>query len=359
MSLHPGLRFDDPVAFARSTVAAHDVVLAGGAPSGGPPPRGPAVLDAQVLEAWRRSGAAGVSPDQREPSRFLAETDLWDARSRTPLDHIAGEVVRAVADTSAAGRHLVVLTDADGVVLWRAGSHQAMRGADTIAFAEGADWSEAGIGTNGISRALDTGRLTHVTAGEHFVRAHHGWTCTAAPIRGVDGTVLGVLDVSLPVRFATAEGAALVRCGVRLAEALLTAGSVAGSGPGSGDGSTAGQHSVVRAIRLQGFDPHVVKADGSRVPLTARRAELLALLASREAWTGRALAEALYDDPDAATTVRGEIRRLRQTTGLTVSSQPYALADEERARVDFLTADDATDLLPDSDVPAIIDLRYT
>lgn len=350
MSLHPGLRFDDPVAFARSTVAAHEVVLAGGLPSDGAHPQGPAVLDHQVLEAWRRSGAAGVSPDQREPSRFLAETDLRDARSRTPLDRIAGDVVRAVADTSAAGRHLVVLTDADGVVLWRAGSHQAMRGADTIAFAEGADWSQTGIGTNGISRALDTGRLTHVTAGEHYVRAHHGWTCTAAPIRGVDGTVLGVLDVSLPVRFATAEGAALVRCGVRLAEALLGAGSGAGSG--------AEKHGAVRAIRLQGFDPHVVKADGSRVPLTARRAELLALLASREAWTGRALAEALYDDPGATTTVRGEIRRLRQTTGLTISSQPYALAEDERARVDFLTAHDATDLLPDSDVPAIIDLRY-
>ena len=52
----------------------------------------------------------------------------------------------AVADTSAAGRHLVVVSDTRGRVLWRAGSAQALRRADSIAFAEGADWSEKGIG---------------------------------------------------------------------------------------------------------------------------------------------------------------------------------------------------------------------
>ena len=324
-----------------------------------------------MLAAWRRSGEAGVRPDQDMPSRFLDDADLQQARDQSPIGRIAGEIVQAVADTSAAGRHLVVLSDADGVVLWRAGSAQAMRGADRIAFAEGADWSESGIGTNGISRALETGGMTHVTAGEHFVRAHHAWTCSASPIRDSDGAIIGVLDVSLPVRFATAESAALVRCGVRLAEALLPATASQTDRPGSPperSGLTAGLRSdhqesqtgrSAPAIRLLGHRPEIVRADGVRIRLTQRRAELLALLASREAWTARALAEALYDDPAAAATVRGEILRLRRTTGLTISTQPYALADHERAGVDFLIVEDALELLPDSDVPAIVDLRYT
>ncbi|SMY11113.1 GAF domain-containing protein [Brevibacterium jeotgali] len=345
--MHPSLRFTDPTAFARRTVAAHDAVFSRAmAPSWADP-----WADPQMLAAWRRSGEAGVRPDQDMPSRFLADADLQQARDRSPVGWIAGEVVQAVADTSAAGRHLVVLSDADGVVLWRAGSAQAMRGADRIAFAEGADWSESGIGTNGISRALETGGMTHVTAGEHFVRAHHAWTCSASPIRDSDGAIIGVLDVSLPVRFATAESAALVRCGVRLAEALLPARVP------SHHASQTGRSAPV--IRLLGHRPEIVRADGVRIRLTQRRAELLALLASREAWTARALAEALYDDPSAAATVRGEILRLRRTTGLTISTQPYALADHERAGVDFLIADEAFELLPDSDVPAIVDLRYT
>lgn len=365
-ALHPSLRFTDPTAFARRTVATHDAVFARAmTPSG---------ADPQMLAAWRRSGEAGIRPDQDMPSRFLTDADLQLARDRTPMRRIAGEIVQAVADTSAAGRHLVVLSDADGVVLWRAGSAQAMRGADRIAFAEGADWSESGIGTNGISRALETGGMTHVTAGEHFVRAHHAWRCSASPIRDSDGAIVGVLDVSLPVRFATAESAALVRCGVRLAEALLPGTSSQMNRPGSRMNLRGSQTERSRlrsdhhesqpgrsaaAIRLLGHRPEIVRADGVRIRLTQRRAELLALLVSREAWTARALAEALYDDPAAAATVRGEILRLRRTTGLTISTQPYALADHERAGVDFLTAGDALELLPDSDVPAVVDLRYT
>ena len=79
----------------------------------------------------------------------------------------------AVADTSAAGRHLVVVSDTRGRVLWRAGSAQVLRRADSIAFVEGADWSEKSIGTNGISLALDrlTGMISSALSAEGV--AHH------------------------------------------------------------------------------------------------------------------------------------------------------------------------------------------
>ena len=102
----------------------------------------------------------------------------------------------------------------------------------------------------------------------------------------------------------------------------------------------------------------MIRADGAAASLSPRRAELLALLASREAWSARALSEALYDDPSATTTVRGEVRRLRQLTGLSIESQPYSLCPRERERVDFLRVEHPDDLLPDSEIPAIVDLRY-
>ncbi|MBB0970107.1 transcriptional regulator, partial [Dietzia aerolata] len=165
MSLHQALRFSDPTAFAARTIEAHEIALSGG--------RAPD-LDSRVLRAWRRSGDAGISPDQQTPCSVLSREEMVAARERSPLSPVAAEVVDSVADTSAAGRHLVVVADNHGRVLWRAGSGQALRRADSIAFAEGADWSERGIGANGISLALEAGALTHATAGEHFVRAHHG-----------------------------------------------------------------------------------------------------------------------------------------------------------------------------------------
>lgn len=363
MSLHSALRFSDPQAFAARSIEAHERALSGGTTSD---------LDSRVLRAWRRSGDAGISPDQQVPCSVLSRDEVATARETTPLHRVAADVVASVADTSSTGRHLVVVSDTRGRVLWRAGSPQALRRADSIAFAEGADWSEQGIGANAISLALESGDLTHATAGEHYVRAHHGWTCTASPIRGPQGHTLGVLNVSHPLRFSSVETAALVRCGARLAESLLAAlptpfDAVARPQPHDNDddptadnrGDARPAHAnPVTSIRLLGWKPAVVLADGTSIPLSPRRAELLALLASREAWSARALSETLYDDPSATTTVRGEVRRLRQLTGLSIESQPYSLCPRERECVDFLRVELPDDLLPDSEIPAIIDLRY-
>ena len=379
MSLHSALRFSDPQAFAARSIEAHERALSGEPTSD---------MDSRVLRAWQRSGAAGISPDQQAPCSVLSRDEVATARELTPLHRVAADVVASVADTSAAGRHLVVVSDTRGRVLWRAGSAHTLRRADSIAFMEGADWSEQGIGANGISLALEAGALTHATAGEHYVRAHHGWTCTASPIRDPRGRIVGVLDVSHPLRFSSVQTAALVRCGARLAESLLAAlpsplGAVAPPGPraeprnddddnnynkdfGNDGDPTDHIHSdaglvgtnPITSIRLLGWKPAVVRADGTSIPLSPRRAELLALLASRDAWSARALSEALYDDPSATTTVRGEVRRLRQLTGLSIESQPYSLCPRERGCVDFLRVEHPDELLPDSEIPAIVDLRY-
>ncbi|MHA7298830.1 GAF domain-containing protein [Pseudarthrobacter sp. MDT3-1] len=75
-----------------------------------------------------------------------------------------------------------MLTDARGEVLWRVGSPEVLRRADGLEFSEGADWSEAGIGTNAISEALVTGRPVQLFSAEHLIRTHHERACTAAPI---------------------------------------------------------------------------------------------------------------------------------------------------------------------------------
>lgn len=366
MSLHQTLRFSDPKAFAARSIEAHEIALSGGTPPG---------LDARVLRAWHRSGKAGISPDQQEPRTVLSRDEVATARGASPLRRVVADVVGSVADTSAAGRHLVVVADTRGRVLWRAGSPQALRRADSIAFVEGADWSEQGIGTNGISLALEAGALTHATAGEHYVRAHHGWTCTASPIRDRRGHIVGVLDVSHPLRFSSVQTAALVRCGARLAESLLAAlpsphDGLAPPDPRDHDddatapsthtrgGTPDGRSNPITEIRLLGWKPAVIRADGTSIALSPRRAELLALLASREAWSARALSEALYEDPSATSTVRGEVRRLRQLTGLSIESHPYSLCPRDRACVDFLRVAEPDELLPDSEIPAIIDLRY-
>lgn len=388
-------RFADPDEFTRESRNAHAQAFSG---------KNQSFICEDVLSAWDRSTAAGITPDLPQPENVLAASELYDTRTANPLAPIAQDVVASLADESAAGRHLVILSDSTGKVLWRAGSPWALRRGDRIALAEGADWSESGFGTNAISEAVVTNSAINMMSGEHYVRALHEWFCTASPIRDNTGRLLGILDISIPSRFASSELRTLVKSGVRLAETMLKLNPmrIAGPEPGGLDTCTSQQlshiptgeaalpfttigtfpppgspavttapataspdnayepaDSDISMIRLLSYRPEVVYADGRRIPLTHRRAELLALLASREAWSAQALAFALYGDDGSPSTVRGEIRRLKQSTRLDIASNPYALSPANRAVVDFLAPGaERIRLLPESEVPAVAELRW-
>ncbi|MCY1675596.1 hypothetical protein OVA06_12915 [Pseudarthrobacter sp. SL88] len=170
-------------------------------------------------------------------------------------------------------------------------------------FSEGADWSEAGIGSNAISGALVTGGSVQLFSAEHLVRTHHDWASTAAPITApATGRLLGVLDVSGPLDTIRADTPGMVRCTVRVAESLLGTSNGGASLGGSSSGRAARQgvreHGVaVSSPELLDDRPAAVFADGSRVPLTLRRAVILALLDSRsQGWSAEELAYELHGD---------------------------------------------------------------
>ena len=116
----------------------------------------------------------------------------------------------------------MVVTDADGVLLWREGSVPVRRRADALGFTEGANWSERMVGSNAIGTALAEGAPVQMFAAEHFVRSHHVWTCTACPVHDPrTGDLLGVVDVSGPAETVHPTTVALVGTAVKLAEASL------------------------------------------------------------------------------------------------------------------------------------------
>lgn len=319
-----GLRISDPAKYARALRRAHELVI-----SGVPRPEIPVPL----AESWRRSMALGISPDQHSPRHLHDPSEVLQLRREHRLRRVMPALQDLLADDSSSGRHLLVLTDATGEVLWRVGSREALRRADRLEFSEGADWSEAGIGTNAISQALVTGVPVQLFSAEHLVRTHHDWACTAAPITDpLTGTLLGVLDVSGPLDTISADTLRMVRCAVRVAESLL---GTSDGGPSLGASSSVGASRQglrepgvpVASLELLGDKPAAVLADGSRVPLTLRRAEILALLDSRsQGWTAEELAYELHGDAGTPQAIRTEMFRVRSMLGDAVESNPYRLA---------------------------------
>ncbi len=107
------------------------------------------------------------------------------------------EIEALHAEAQATGS-LVILTDADGLILDTLGSDSFAGRAAQVALRPGVPWSESLTGTNAIGTALIERRPVEVRGAEHYFEPHRILSCAAMPILGADGTVLGVLDLTGP-----------------------------------------------------------------------------------------------------------------------------------------------------------------
>jgi hypothetical protein len=139
-----------------------------------------------------------------------------------------------------------------------------------------------------------------------------------------------VLNVSGPLDTVTVDSMRMVKTGVRLAEEMLRArpGNAPGSGPDTPAGRAVDRHQTGMALELLGDNPAVVFAGGRRVPLSLRRAEILALLDSRtRGWSAEELAYEVHGETGAASTIRIEMHRIRAAVSGLLESSPYRLTD--------------------------------
>ncbi|OZM73498.1 transcriptional regulator [Amycolatopsis antarctica] len=206
----------DPISYARLLKAVHDAVL-----SGTPAPRSPRSV---VSASWDRSLAAHVDPDRKLPPVVYEGSELEDVRAAHPLAPVLPLLRQTLVSIADDAEHIMIVTDADGRILWREGATEVRHRADAVRLTEGTSWAEEAIGTNAMGTALATGEAVQIYSAEHLVRMCHSWTCAAAPLRDPDsGALLGVIDVSGPLRTVHPAMLALVRASASLAEGQLRA----------------------------------------------------------------------------------------------------------------------------------------
>jgi hypothetical protein len=175
-----------------------------------------------IAESWQRVFRLGIDPE-RGGDVVTASFDEVERRRQTAGLIGAIDILRGgLTSVAESGVHVMVITDADGYLLWQEGSTHVRKRAEKLGFAEGAQWVEGSVGTNGIGTSLIVGRPVQVFAAEHFVRSHHSWVCTAAPVHDpVTGRLIGVVDVAGPAMTGHPCTMALVVSVARLAQVWL------------------------------------------------------------------------------------------------------------------------------------------
>jgi hypothetical protein len=152
-----------------------------------------------IVDSWRRSAEAGIDPTGHQLAPVLADEDetrmLWQEHPLARMAPLIHECLGPIADEA---DHLIVITDARGLLLSVEGSARLrMRAAETMNFTEGTLWSEPGAGTNAIGTAIAAEHAVQVFGPEHFNEVVQRWTCSAAPIHDPDtGRPIGVIDLT-------------------------------------------------------------------------------------------------------------------------------------------------------------------
>lgn len=210
-ALQPGA---DLARYARELMRMHDSVLGGGRATMRPRP--------VVSRSWQRVLRFGLVPDRPGARDPLSPERVEQLRRTSPLRIVIDDLARVISSVADASHFLMVVTNADGVILWRRGATAVRRTADKLGFSEGARWTEDEVGTNAVGTSLQEASPVQLFASEHFEHAQHPWYCTAFPIHDPrSGELLGIVDISGPALTLHPAISALVETAVLLAESLL------------------------------------------------------------------------------------------------------------------------------------------
>lgn len=146
-----------------------------------------------VLRSWRRSlgsSVDGVSPVARFHD---VDTDTILCRAAEP---VLDRWQHQLADT---GTTLFLGDRAGSIVARRTSDSSAKRRLDRVHAAEGFDYSEESVGTNGIGTSMVERRAVLIEGSQHYHEALSRLACAAAPVCAPSGLVLGSVSLGTPI----------------------------------------------------------------------------------------------------------------------------------------------------------------
>lgn len=302
-----------------------------------------------IEESWQRSLLLQADPDMPQSTLALDGDALEEYRRAHPLASIMPVIHKLLIQPSSEDGLLVAVGDELGRLLWVEGDAALRRRAERMMFVEGADWSEASIGTSAPGTALALGRGIQIAGAEHFNRTIHAWSCTAVPFHDPDtGAVIGVLDITGTEMAVAPHTLSLVEATVAAAQAQLRVERLQLAAAKRDrlarrrtPAPVAGRRKVLRSdtavrslhrnsLQLLGRDRALLSIEGRTVTLSPRHSEMLAMLSIHpDGLSAEELCSLLFGEVSAMT-LRSEMVRLRKVLQLfnpaaVPESRPYRL----------------------------------
>ncbi|MFM5133499.1 sigma-54-dependent Fis family transcriptional regulator [Aeromonas rivipollensis] len=151
-----------------------------------------------IQRSWQRCLHHGLLRQQSAELDLLPQGELSarQEQHRTLITCFQRFVLPLFAQLLAGRPCRLLLCDGEGAILAASGDDGFARHAERIFLRSGARWGEASKGTNAIGTALAEQSEVQVLGAQHFFAQHSFLSCSACPLLGPDGQLLGVLDIS-------------------------------------------------------------------------------------------------------------------------------------------------------------------
>lgn len=160
---------------------------------------GVSTRDPAVVQSWLRCiNDHSLDPEHKGKARIVTQNELKEHQLESEdLLYTARFAMEDLYRRVNSMGYVLLLTDAKGVTVDFIGDEKVDRELKRAGLAIGSKWTETMAGTCGVGACLISGEAVTIHQDDHFDIAHSPLSCTAAPIFDTNGSLIGVLDVSL------------------------------------------------------------------------------------------------------------------------------------------------------------------
>ena len=158
------------------------------------------IVSEQIFQSWMRCYRGNSRPQDKvefQPvSNSRSQLAIQNNRALVEAWVREQENLLPVIRSSSCS---AVLTDPSGVLIGLTPSSQREQKIIPVAHRVGVNLAEEYVGTTAPGLVARTGKQASVSGPEHYYESVKDMYCAAAPIRGVDGKLAGILDISSEV----------------------------------------------------------------------------------------------------------------------------------------------------------------
>ncbi len=152
-----------------------------------------------IAASWARVRELGVDPAAERAPLVMSLENIDEILRTQQLGRSGRQVLDRFAPLAEGSRHVIVLADDRGRILYEVGHRGVYEGLEAMNFVPGGDWSEGAVGPNGIGTPLSLGRPEMVLGAEHYCEGWQPWVCYGAPVCDPEtGRPLGAVDITGP-----------------------------------------------------------------------------------------------------------------------------------------------------------------